>query len=588
MMDPLQSLTFSVQANPGVYALLLGSGVSRSADIPTGWEVVRDLLGKLAASTGETPETDLEAWYLEKYGEEADYSKLLDSLARTQSERQQLLHPYFEPTDQEREEGMKQPTAAHRTIAQLVAQGYVKVIITTNFDRLIEKALEEVGVVPDVLSSVDHVKGAKPPVHMKHCVIKIHGDYMDTRIRNSHSELSAYPKEFDKLLDRVFDEFGLVVCGWSADWDGALRKALLRAKSRRYTTYWALRGDASDAAQQVIKQRDAQVIPITDADSFFTSIQQSVQSIEEFVKPHPLSVEATVASMKRYLSKPEYRIQLKDLVDSTVEQVLQKTKSELFDTYLPRPDLESIAERLHSYETACATLLSIAPIAGMWAEQDNFLGWDQAIQRLSRISSDSGDRYWLHMQTYPGTLLMYALGLSMVESNRMEFLNRIFSISDGDRFANWPVYVSHNLLSKSEYLANNTLRGMEQRLFPRNDWLHSTLRPYLKAVIHDDAIYDYIFDKFEMLFALAHARLTKRNWFPPGAYYYRENNGCRVVYEIEESITTLKMQSPYVQSGLMGTTPDECIRLLVSFKRFTKEHARRLTQGQSWYDCLAE
>ena len=293
MIDPIQSLAFSIQANPGVYALLLGSGVSRAAGIPTGWEIVNHLLGKLAASEGQSSETDLVQWYVDRHGEEPDYSKLLDGLAKTQSERQQLLRPYFEPTEEEREEGLKQPTAAHKAIAQLVAQGYVKVIVTTNFDRLIERALEDAGIAPTVLSSPDHVKGALPLVHQKCCVIKLHGDYLDTRIRNSPSELSAYPKEFNDLLNRVLDEFGLVVCGWSADWDVALWKALLRAKSRRFTTYWALRDEAGDSAQQVIRQRDAQVIRITGADEFFASVQQIVQSIEEYSRPHPLSIEGS-------------------------------------------------------------------------------------------------------------------------------------------------------------------------------------------------------------------------------------------------------------------------------------------------------
>jgi hypothetical protein len=47
MIDPLHSLAFSVQANPGVYAVLIGSGVSRSAQIPTGWEITLDFVCKL-------------------------------------------------------------------------------------------------------------------------------------------------------------------------------------------------------------------------------------------------------------------------------------------------------------------------------------------------------------------------------------------------------------------------------------------------------------------------------------------------------------------------------------------------------------
>ena len=111
---------------------------------------------------GEVCEPDPEQWFLEKYGQAPDYSQLLDQLTRTPTERQQLLRPYIEANEQEREEGKKQSTAAHRAIAQMAAQGFVKVIVTTNFDRLIESALVEAGVVPTVISSEDQARGRAP------------------------------------------------------------------------------------------------------------------------------------------------------------------------------------------------------------------------------------------------------------------------------------------------------------------------------------------------------------------------------------------------------------------------------------------
>ena len=48
MIDPLVTLSFTIHTNPGLYALLLGSGISRPASIPTGWEIVLDLIEKLA------------------------------------------------------------------------------------------------------------------------------------------------------------------------------------------------------------------------------------------------------------------------------------------------------------------------------------------------------------------------------------------------------------------------------------------------------------------------------------------------------------------------------------------------------------
>ena len=50
MSDPLHSLAFSIYENPGVYCILLGSGVSRAAEIPTGWEITR--LGEEGRSPG--------------------------------------------------------------------------------------------------------------------------------------------------------------------------------------------------------------------------------------------------------------------------------------------------------------------------------------------------------------------------------------------------------------------------------------------------------------------------------------------------------------------------------------------------------
>jgi hypothetical protein len=38
-IEPELSLAFSVRSGPGTYAILLGSGVSRAAGVPTGWEV---------------------------------------------------------------------------------------------------------------------------------------------------------------------------------------------------------------------------------------------------------------------------------------------------------------------------------------------------------------------------------------------------------------------------------------------------------------------------------------------------------------------------------------------------------------------
>jgi hypothetical protein len=248
--------------------------------MPTGWEVVLDLVRRLAHLEEEDCGSEPAEWYKKKFGEEPDYSKLLDQLAFSQAERSQLLRSYFEPNEDERERGVKLPTAAHKAIAQLVADGWIKVIITTNFDRLLEQALEEVGIAPTVIATPDAAEGALPLVHSRCTVIKLHGDYLDTRIRNTAVELSKYDERIDRLLDQVFDEYGLIICGWSGEWDTALVDALERCKSRRFTTYWAAHhGQVSSNAQRVIALRKAQVVSIDNAELFFYKLGEKVTAL---------------------------------------------------------------------------------------------------------------------------------------------------------------------------------------------------------------------------------------------------------------------------------------------------------------------
>ena len=107
--------------------------------------------------------------------------------------------------------------------------------------------MREAGVEPTIIASDDAVIGATPLVHAKCSVIKVHGDYLDARIKNTDAELEAYSPAMNGLLDQVFDNFGLLVVGWSGEWDTALRDAILRAPARQYPFYWAARGAAGNA-----------------------------------------------------------------------------------------------------------------------------------------------------------------------------------------------------------------------------------------------------------------------------------------------------------------------------------------------------
>ena len=370
----------------------------------------------------------LRGWYKDKFGVSPDYSDLLGQLAKTPSERQQLLRQYWEPNDEEREENKKTPTVAHRALASLASRGFIRILVTTNFDRLMESALADAGVNATVLSSADQVHGALPLVHTQCCVFKVNGDYLDARIRNTEIELDQYPQEFDQLLDRILDDFGIVVCGWSGEWDGALRRAIYRAPSRRFSTYWAARGKLSDEAKGLIQHRDASVVSIDDADSFFRTLEQAVISIEEFAKPHPLSTEAAVGALKRYIPEPRHRIRLADLVGDAVDRVLELTSEEHFPVQNgPQITNETVTSRIRKYDSVCSTLLAMAAVGGAWAEDEHYMVWRDALERLGTQPASGGMALWLEIQRYPATLLLYALGVGAVAKERLRFVEYLFS-----------------------------------------------------------------------------------------------------------------------------------------------------------------
>ena len=83
-------LALAVHENRGADALLIGSGVSRAAGIPSGWDIVLDLIRKVAAVEKKKPQPDPEKWYQKRFGEAPGYAKLLKRLTATSPERMTL------------------------------------------------------------------------------------------------------------------------------------------------------------------------------------------------------------------------------------------------------------------------------------------------------------------------------------------------------------------------------------------------------------------------------------------------------------------------------------------------------------------
>lgn len=292
-VDPRVSLATALHAAPGVYAVLVGSGMSSAAGIPTGWQVVQDLVRKVALAEGVSDDEIAgapEAWWVKTRGTEPRYDDLLAGLAPTDALRRALLKQYFDPPTSGG--GPREPTSGHRVLADLCASGRIRVLITTNFDRLLQSALEAAGVGAQVIATADQLAGMTPLAHAPATILKLHGDFAAPML-NTAEELEEYPPKMRELLGRVFDEYGLLIVGWSAEYDRALAGAVASCPSRRYPTFWAsFRGSITDEARDLIALRQATVIDSEGADELFLDVGQRLARLDARAarrgKPTPL------------------------------------------------------------------------------------------------------------------------------------------------------------------------------------------------------------------------------------------------------------------------------------------------------------
>jgi hypothetical protein len=448
-LDPTLALALGLSSSPGAYAVLLGSGVSRAAQVPTGWEVVLDLICKVAALQGEDAlreaRADPEGWWRGQGHGDPRYDTLLEALAPSVTARRDLLHAYFEPADDaEREAGIKQPTTAHRAIAELVSSGRIRLILTTNFDHLMETALAEAGVPPQVIARADAIAGMAPLQHARATVIKLHGDYLDVQaIRNTPAELAAYEPAMNGLLVRILDEYGLIALGWSGEWDTALVHAIENCPTRRYPTYWAAyRGLMSPAAATLLAGRAGHLIPVDGADSFCGDLRDKVGALARMADPPPTRA-AAVATLKRNL-RPGRRVELFDQLNMVTGRTIDRLTPDRYPAYINRgmTHEEAAAElgrQLADYDSDTDVLTALAAAAIFHGPADDTHADDlilRAVRRLAeppRLPSTYTD-FLAGARWYPALRLTTCVGIAAVASGREGLLFRVLVETRSSKF----------------------------------------------------------------------------------------------------------------------------------------------------------
>ncbi|MFA5066035.1 MAG: SIR2 family protein [Dehalococcoidia bacterium] len=270
MIDPILPLSISMAEGKSVYALLLGSGVSIEAGVPTGRDIFWETMRLIYRETGskDDDEAKLKEWFEASEYATYTYSDILGALFPAIGDRHQFVAKHFDG---------KVPGPSHKLVAEMVEQGLVKAIVTTNFDPLMEHALDEKKISYCVVASDEDVQNVIPLEHSKCWIMKVHGDYRQQTIRNTPAELASLSPGITAKFKEIVDRHGLVVIGYGGTDRGVM--SVLEGRFPRYTLYWVSRnGQVNEAVKSIIMKQDGRVIQASTASAFLSELIRRSQS----------------------------------------------------------------------------------------------------------------------------------------------------------------------------------------------------------------------------------------------------------------------------------------------------------------------
>jgi hypothetical protein len=527
MATPVSTLSLAVSMydNKGAYALLLGSGLSSAAGIFTGWQIGQDMIRKARAiDRDDDSALTSEQWFESRYGVRATYSNILEALDPAPGDRAGALRTYIEPTTEDRETDAKVPTEAHHAIAAIVGRGYIRVILTTNVDPLLEQALDSASVPYQLVASPDDVEGMRPLMLSTCTIVKVNGDYRDSRIKNTGDELAEYDPRMAELVRRVLDELGLIVCGWSADSDVALAELVRGHRSRLYGTYWTHRRALPEFAASVADARGAHLVKIEDANGFFRELDESATSLEHRLGGLPVDVSMVFDAVRRYVTDDRHRARLDDLVRRlTIECISAFPEHDRRPDYVPWGK-DQLRERLAEYETVSAPLVAALVAGCYWGGPSHARIWSEVITHVARLPGNERGPHWvIDLRLYPALLLMHAGGIAAVARRRYENLAAVLL-----RAQTWNSALTNNIvtgpallgLRQGDVLSDEAQSSLSdpRTLWAFSDHLQKVLQPAFAPIYLHERDFERWFDTFEYLMMLVHARQyyeLAQNFFAP-------------------------------------------------------------------------
>jgi hypothetical protein len=265
---------------------------------------------------------------------------------------------------------------------------------------------------------------------------------------------------------------------------------------------------------------------------------------------------------KQLIADHLQRIELDTFVNECLRRAIGALSLERFPA-VGNPTNDEFAERIASYEAAIRDIQTIVVLLARWGDRDQLLQIEKILCRLAEVDKGgAGTRLWLRLNWYPILALIYAGGMAALSARRYEALHVLLAT---------PVRANQAIASSEERPVTvvalkgisdieddfKRLPGHEKDRYPRSEYLHTILRPFLDDALFLGGSYEALFDRFEVFFTLAFVDLTNEKsqdyfWGPPGRFAWKHRQSQSPLLQlIEEAKQNGNSWRP-LAAGLFG------------------------------------
>jgi hypothetical protein len=215
-----------------------------------------------------------------------------------------------------------------------------------------------------------------------------------------------------------------------------------------------------------------------------------------------------VNSAKRYLAKPEFRIQLDELIAQEGNLLISSLENSEFATNGPA-DEQTLRTRIQQYEAMTERCIRVAGVLGRWGEGNELPAIVDLIGAIYAHAEKvgSGLVIYLGWRSYPALLVFYAYGLGLARSQRYVTLHALFVTECAREYREPRRMVDLLFLDTWRGDDNNIwniVAQTERRKTPLSDYLLARFNEWGSSFSGLVSDFELLFERFELLGSLAY------------------------------------------------------------------------------------